>query len=411
MTPRLAAPLLLLGFSSAATAAPPPPGHHPKVNVSAPTRLDWTFVVSNRSLADPPAAWLGDYDSKKQTYELFVPARKDAKTPAPLLLYLSPGNDGRAFDSFEKLAKANGLFFAAPHKAGNDCPQRRRVRIVLDVLDDVRRNYAIDPDRTYVAGFSGGGRIACAVAFALPELFGGVMPFCAGGGLRDESWLRQRAADRLSVASMTGEKDFNHGEVTRWRGPYLSGVGVRSRTWSEPGLGHAVAGAKAQAEAFAWLEEGLAKRRDLAKQWPASRHDRPGRTAEAEALFAEGKKRLGTKADVYPGLMQVKGVAERWPDLPSGKAALRLLTEYDDKAEKPWEADDVAEQRRFLLATARALDGYATGPLAQQYRKDKPKMLEAAIGMYKEIAKDAPESEAGLEAKRRVAALEKLLEQ
>ena len=56
----------------------------------------------------------------------------------------------------EACAKS-GFILAGPRAAGNRCPIRKRVRIVLDVLDDVRRRYRTDPDRTYIAGFSGGG--------------------------------------------------------------------------------------------------------------------------------------------------------------------------------------------------------------------------------------------------------------
>jgi predicted esterase len=402
---------LLLCLAPRAIAAPPAAGYHPKVSVGEATRLDWTFVLSNQSLLKVPDNWLGDYDSTKQTYELFVPTRKDTKTPAPLLLYVSPGGEPNGYKTFEKLAKAKGMFFAAPRGAGNDCPPRKRVRIVLDVLDDVRRNFAIDPDRTYVAGFSGGGRIACVIAFALPELFGGVMPICAGGELREESWLRQRVIDRLSVALLTGEKDFNRGEVERWRATYLTEVGVKNKVWMVSGLGHAIPGEKTQTEALKWLEDGLAKRQSLTKDWPASRYAAGSREAAAKALLAEGRKRMEKDKSVYAGLMQVKGVSARWPDLAAGKQALKILKEYDDKKEKPWEADDLAEQRRFMMASAKGLDRYATGPLAQQYQKDKPKMLKAAIAMYKELAADNPDSEMGKEAKKRLAVLEKLLDE
>src|SRR5262249_25455661 len=158
-----------------------------------------------------------------QTYELFVPAAKDKK-PLPLILFVSPNNDASGWKSFESVCKQQGILFAGAHGAGNNCPGQKRVRIILDVLDDVRRNYPVDPDRTYVPGFSGGGRIACAIVFALPELFGGAMPICASGDLREETWLRHRVQDRLSVALLTGQTDFNRGEVERLRGPYLTAV-------------------------------------------------------------------------------------------------------------------------------------------------------------------------------------------
>jgi poly(3-hydroxybutyrate) depolymerase len=409
---RLLSTLTLLVLAPAALAAPPKPGHHARISVTEPTRLDWTFVLTTRSLPKIPAEWkLSDYDSSKQTYELFVPTRKDTKSPAPLLLYLAASNEPNGFKVFEKLAKARGLFFVAPRGAGNDCPPAKRVRIVLDVLDDVRRQFAIDPDQTYITGFSGGGRIACAVAFALPELFGGVMPICAAGDLRQESWLRQRVIDRVSVALLTGEKDFNRGEVERWRGPYLSEVGVRAKVWTVSGLGHSIPGEKTQAEALKWLDDGLAKRRELARIWPASRYSGGDRAALAKALLAEGRKRVEKRGTLYSGLMQVKGVSERWPDLDAGKEARKLLVEYEEKSEKPWEADDVAEQRRFLMAAARGLDRYSTGPLDERYQKLKPNMLREAIKLYRLIAEDAPKSEAGKEAKKRLGVLEKMLEE
>ena len=184
---RLAAPLILAFSSALAAAAPPPSGYTAKVTVSGPTRLDWTFAVTNRSLADPPANVLGkDYDSTKQAYQLFVPAREDAKKPAPAILFVSSGDEPGGWKAFETLCKEKGFVFIGVRGAGNNVPTAKRVRIILDCLDDVRRQIPLDPDRTYVSGFSGGGRIACAVAFALPEHFGGVLLLCAGGDLRDE---------------------------------------------------------------------------------------------------------------------------------------------------------------------------------------------------------------------------------
>jgi pimeloyl-ACP methyl ester carboxylesterase len=382
--------------------------------VAAPTRLDWTFVLTNRSLAEIPEGWLPGYDSKKQTYDLSVPARTSAKTPLPLILYLSPGRDGGSGKALARLAQSSGSLYAAPLNAGNDCPSRQRVRIVLDVLDDVRRQFPVDPDRTYIAGFSGGGRIACAIAFALPELFGGLIPVCAGGFPRDESWLRQRVAERLSLALITGQTDFNRGEVERLRGPFLKDVGVRARVWTVAGMGHQVPGEKVLGEAVRWLDEGLAKRQALARKYPASRlasTDNASREFQAKALLAEGRKRIGAKESQYAGLMQVKGVMQRWPELDASKEAQKLLEEFEGKKEKPWEADDLAEQRLYLAAQARALDCYASGPLDKQYVKMRETWLRQAIELWQKVLVDSPESTAGKEAKKRIAELEKLLKE
>src|ERR1019366_5579057 len=96
------------------------PGTYEKVAVGEATRLDWTFVLASRSLAEPPATWLGDYDSTKQTYDLVVPNRRNPKAPMPVILFVSPGMDGGGWKAFEKLAQAEGVLIASPRGAGND---------------------------------------------------------------------------------------------------------------------------------------------------------------------------------------------------------------------------------------------------------------------------------------------------
>jgi dienelactone hydrolase len=393
-----------------ALSAALPPGYHAKVNVAAPTRIDWTFALANRSLVNPPADWLGDYDSTAQQYELFLPPRQ-TKKPLPVILFISPSKEPMGWKRFEKLCKQQGILFAGPRGAGNDCSPKKRVRIVLDVLDDLRRHYPIDADRTYLAGFSGGGRIACAIAFALPEYFGGVMPMCASGDLREESWLRQRVLDRLSVALLTGEKDFNRGEVERLRGPMLKEVGVTARVWVQSGMGHGIPSDKVLLEAFRWLDERSVQRRLEAKRHPASRMDGdavPSREQQAKILFAEAKKRLEQPKTLYSGLMLLQGCMQRWPDLQSGAEAKKILLENDGRPEKPWEKEDIAEQRRFLIAQARALDAYASGDLPSQYAKMRPDMARQAMQLWQKVLADRPDSDAGREAKKRIPALEKI---
>ncbi len=392
--------------------AAPTKGYQPQVYVQVPTRLDWTFALGSLSWAEPPAEWLPGYETINQQYELYTPShRGTARKPLPVILFISPTREPMGWTHFESLCKQQEIIFAGPRGAGNDCPPKKRVRIVLDVLDDLRRHHHTDPDRTYLVGFSGGGRIACAIAFALPELFGGVMALCASGELREEPWLRQRVIDRLSVALLTGEKDFNRPEVERWRGPYLKEVGVRTRVWVQRGLAHGIPYEETVAEAYRWLDEKAPERQEAAKRYPALhvRGDAPGGRAEmATALFAEGKKRLLKRDTLYTGLMQLQGCMTRWPDLPEGAAAKKILMEYEAKKDKPWEAEDIAEQRRFLIAQARALDAYACGPLPAQYAKERPEAAKKALELWQQVAADGPDTPAGKEAQKRIPVLQKI---
>eukprot|EP00913_Durusdinium_trenchii_P028362 g26590.t1 len=375
------------------------------VKVTAATRLDAVFPLANQSPKTLPDSWLKDYDSTKQTYELFVPKNYSDRKSWPVFLFISPSDSAMGWRSLQDLCTKNGIIFAGPHAAGNRCPIRKRVRIVLDVLDELRRGYNIDPDRCYIGGFSGGGRVACAIGFALPELFGGVVPICAAGDLRSESWLRQRVIDRVSVAHVTGESDFNRGEVERYRGPMLKDVGVRSRVWTIPRMGHSVPTGAAWRPVWTWLEAGVARRRAYAKKYPASRTDRSStanREAFAEALLSEAESRLKSPKLLYSGLRQLVGIRTRWPDTDAAKKAFRLLQSYEAREKRPWEKDDIAEQHRFLFARAKALDAYATGPLPRQYAAVRDRMLQSTIQLWETLAADSGHPDSARMAKERI---------
>lgn len=403
--------IVCVGLSVSVAAAQSPRGYQSSMQVTAPTRLDTVFPLANQSLKEPPADWYKDYDSTQQKYELFVPPSPDKSKMYGLVLFISAGASPAGQKSFQAACQQSNLIFASAYSAGNDCPGPRRVRIVLDVLDDVRRRYPIDPDRTYMGGFSGGGRIACNIAFALPELFGGVLGVCASEQLREESWLRQRVADRLSVALLTGETDFNRGELERLRGPYLTDVGVRAKVWTVDGMGHSIPASATLVEAVKWLEAGLADRQKLARAWPASRiagTTAPTREQLATALQLEGQARLKQPATLYSGLMQLVGVSQRWGDTPAAAAANKTLDEYERRTERPWEADDISEQRRFLVAEARALTAYATGPLPGQYTAQRPNMVKGALERWQTVLMDQPTGALADEARKQIAALAKV---
>lgn len=386
-------------------------GYHKEVAVSAATRIDAIYPLANQSPAEAPAGWLDNYDSTAQRYELFLPPRYKASKSWPVVVFISPGDQPAGWSSFRQACTELGVIFASPYGAGNNCPGPRRVRITLDVLDDVRRRFNTDVDRTYVGGFSGGGRMACHIGFALPEYFGGVIPICAAGDLRDESWLRRRCINRLSVALVTGDGDFNRGEVERFRGPLLRDVGVRARVWVEAGLGHGLPGGGTVAEVLKWLDEAAAQRAALAKASPATRAPADQgleRTEHARQLLAEAELLLRDKTRTYDALMLMKGISVRWPDLPEAKRATQTLLRYDAQPDGQWRDDDIAEQRLFLIARARGLDRYASGTLSKQYEPQRADMARGAIQLWQQVIADGQDRQAVAEANQRLPELMKI---
>jgi pimeloyl-ACP methyl ester carboxylesterase len=352
------AALALVGLTLAlARSAEPPTGLQPEVRVRGATRLDWAFAVR----AFPPAAARvsAAYDSRAQRYQLFVPATYKATATWPLVVFVSPGDDPLGWRAYGKLCEDSDVLFCAAYAAGNNCPPGRRARLVLDVLDDVRRRYRIDPDRTYLVGFGGGATLACALAFALPEHFGGVVAIGGAGPMPRLAHQRRRVRERLSLAFVTGATDFKRRELEDYAAPLFTDLGVRTRLWVVPKLGHALPPTPTLAAAYAWLEDDLKRRSGDAAARPglAASADEliPSRLLAARSLeLAEADLR---KAEhTARAVSQMEMIVARWEATEAAEKAEKKLRELrgDARARKLLREQGGAEERRALAAQARA---------------------------------------------------------
>jgi len=334
-----------------------PTGLQNSVKVTGPTRLDWEFVASGFK---PAERALGAYDSSKQQFQLYVPKTYDAKKTWPLIVFVSPGDAPMGWRYWQQVCTEQGILFCAAHGAGNNCPPGKRIRIILDMFDQVRRTFSIDPQRTYISGFSGGGRMACTIGFHLPEHFAGVLPIGGTNPLPRLDYLRHRLADRQSVALVTGEKDFNRVEHDQFLGPLLQELGIRSRVWVVPGLGHAVPEAKVLDEVVRWLDEDQKRRRDDARDRPdfaalASEDAAAGRAAQ---LLKAAREELKQDNRVWRGVTLLQGVVARFGKTDAGREAAKLLEEIKNDPRKLNLAGEQGgkDERRYLQAQARAFE-------------------------------------------------------
>jgi hypothetical protein len=366
--------------------------------VKQPTRLDWMFVAADfgkEAARLPPS-----YMSSRQRYQLYVPPDYQPGKTWPLLVFLSPGDDPLGWRYWQKLCEDRDVFFCAAYGAGNNTPPGQRIRLVLDVFDDVRRRYRIDPDRTYLSGFSGGGRLACTIAFAMPEYFGGVLAVSGANPPHHLDYLRHHAQDRLSVALVTGETDFNRREVEVLWAPLFRETGSRSRLWLAPGTGHEMPPEAVLAAAYTWLEEDLPRRRREAKE-------RPGLTVSpdevlidrdrAERLLETARAEMYQPDRVYRGAAMLVGLLSRWSDTDAGDKARVLLKEVsDDPVRRQRVAEQsAAEERRLLGVRAKALENFGR--------------VREARDAWQLLAKSQPDQPAGIRAANEVKRLDALL--
>jgi len=145
--------------------------------------------------ADPSKKNGGEIDLAHESFEVLVPesygssgasggaaaegaeGTAGAGLPWGLVVWVSPGAYGatRKTDVHDVLSKHHLLWVGA-NRSGNERFTWDRVALAVAAANNMRSLYDLAPERIYVAGYSGGGRMASALAMLFPEVFrGGIL--------------------------------------------------------------------------------------------------------------------------------------------------------------------------------------------------------------------------------------------
>jgi hypothetical protein len=139
-------------------------------------------------------------------WQVFVPAAYDAEHPAGVLVYISPTASGKLPAWWDDVLAERNLIWIGADDAGNMEHVQKRALLALIAPSLIGREYAIDPDRVYVTGLSGGGKMASMVATDHANVFKGAIYNCGV-----EFWDGQPAQlDRIRqnrYVFITGEHD------------------------------------------------------------------------------------------------------------------------------------------------------------------------------------------------------------
>lgn len=179
-----------------------------------------------------------------------------------LLVFVPPWRDAKLPPGWNSVLDHYGLIFVSASVSGNDANVlSRRAPFALLAAENVRQRYKVDPERVYVAGFSGGARVALRLALAYPDLFRGAIlnagsdPLGEGSPPLPPRDLFFRFQDSMRLVFVTGEDDV----------PVLGANAVTLRSLREwcvfdvdtevtPATGHEVADITALSRALAALQ-------------------------------------------------------------------------------------------------------------------------------------------------------------
>lgn len=168
---------------------------------------------------------------ERREYLLHVPPNVDRTKPMALVLSLH-GAGGwpaqqRDVSRWNDLADREGFLVVYPSARDTPGPRvwdmdgERDPRYIADLIDKLRREYNIDPNRVYVNGLSNGGGMSFALSCRMPDRFAAV-GMVGAALIRPSSWCR--SMQPMPMIGIHGLRDTlapYHGGSS-WVAPYVA---------------------------------------------------------------------------------------------------------------------------------------------------------------------------------------------
>jgi len=336
-----------------------------------------------------------------QSYALYLPSTYSASRPWSLLLAFHPAARGRAMvETYRAAAEQYGYIVAGSNTSRNG-PWSVSGASVQAMSADLGRRFAIDAERLYLTGMSGGARVAMQVALGKNKIAGVI---ASSAGYPDS---QPRSSVPFAVFGTAGTEDFNYIEMRR-----LDSALTSPHRLAVFNGGHTLPPAEVALDAIEWLELQAMKagRRERDDAVIDRLLEKRRRLIDASTSQADTVHLLDALVADFAGLRDVSAAAARVKDLsrqPDVKKALareradvaseaRLLDEIFDLeaglGDDRRRAESLMRLRDRLSQSARAANAATDSPARSQARR----ILRAVTGGAGERVRD-PEYRALLE--------------
>jgi predicted esterase len=141
------------------------------------------------------------------TWEVYVPESYRVESPAGIVVYVSPSQSGMPPRGWSSVMDEHNLIWISANKSGNRVLVPRRVLKAILALNAIQQEYVLNETRVYIAGFSGGGKIASMIATDYANTFDGGFFIC-GVEFWDVDEPRHFEAIKSNrYVFLTGERD------------------------------------------------------------------------------------------------------------------------------------------------------------------------------------------------------------
>ena len=145
-----------------------------------------------------------------QSYALYLPAAYAPNRKWPVLICFDPLARGRLpVERFRKAAEEYGLILIGSNNSRNGLESAAVSKYSSSLWAEAHERFSLDDARVYVAGFSGGSRLAISLAVSCRGCVAGV--FASGAGL--PQGYRPTTQLPFALFGAVGFDDFNFGEM------------------------------------------------------------------------------------------------------------------------------------------------------------------------------------------------------
>ena len=147
-------------------------------------------------------------NNKKRTYYLLVPASISAPAPLIVLLHGSNRNGESLTDKWKDLAIKEGFVIVAPDSGGEGWSSPRDgPQFLLELVEELKSKYPINPKRIYLFGHSAGAVFALVMSMYESEFFAATAIHAGAFRSREELQTINSATRKIPIAIWVGTRD------------------------------------------------------------------------------------------------------------------------------------------------------------------------------------------------------------
>ena len=273
----------------------------------------------------------------KQSYALYLPSGFSAARKWPILYAFDPGARGEvAVEAVRAAAEKFGYIVVASNNSRNG-PMADSIAAANAVWHDTQERFPVEEQRRYLAGMSGGARLATAIALSCNGCIAGVIANAAGFPIGKAPQL----GVKFAYFGAVGDADFNYGEFVELR-KQLDAAGAQYRIRTFEG-GHGWAPLEVWLEALNWMDiramaAGILPRDPARIQQTADEELAKARALQARNNLLAAVRQYQSLVRDFKGLTDVSSAEHSLAELGKDKAV---------RGEEKQEASALEQQARI----------------------------------------------------------------